>query len=98
MGCRLMRHQIRGHRVAGSPLNWPTKSRASPRPGVKRTTGIHEITRLAIALAIVGAKRRPPGPFFEFAPPTVGGRRDSHDVPLACPGTPVDPQGWQSAS
>jgi CHAT domain-containing protein len=55
MGCRLMRHQIRGHRVAGSPLNWPTKRRASPRPGVKRPTGIHEITRLAIALVIVAS-------------------------------------------
>ena len=55
MGCRLMRHQIRGHRVAGSPLNWPTKSRASPRPGVKRTAGIHEITRLAIALVILAS-------------------------------------------
>ena len=55
MGCRLMRHQIRGHRVAGSPLNWPTKSRASPRPGVKRTAGIHEITRLAISLVILAS-------------------------------------------
>src|ERR1019366_838389 len=55
MGCRLMRHQIRGHRVAGSPLDWPTKRRASPRPGVKRTTGIHEITGLAIALVILAS-------------------------------------------
>ena len=55
MGCRLMRYQIRGHRVAGSPLNWPTKSRASPQPGLKRTAGIHEITRLAISLVILAS-------------------------------------------
>ena len=52
MGCFLMRHQVRGNRVAGSSLDWPTKSRASHRPGVKRTAGVHEITRLTIALAL----------------------------------------------
>ena len=55
MGCFFMRHQVRGNRVAGLPLDWPTKSRASPRPGVKRTARTHEITGLAIALVILAS-------------------------------------------
>src|ERR1035441_6971827 len=56
MGWLFMRLQGRDDPVAGSPVNWPSKSsRASPRPEVDHTAAIHEITRRAIALVILAS-------------------------------------------
>ena len=56
MGWLFMRFQGRGDRVAGSPVNWLSKSsRPSPRPEVDHTAAIHEITALGIALIILAS-------------------------------------------